>query len=158
MSDTTGTSGSARDSIPEPFEEQRRIYDLLSQETRHLVLQNVLGHPDHLPSLAELDYAIPKSTGAISDQLDNLVDADVLAVYSHEPNEPERDLPSKFYGLTEYGTEVLYEYDYLRGLPVARALHDNTRKSEKIRRHEDAPRPDLPDAVRSALTSDHERE
>lgn len=158
MSDSFGVPSSTQGAIPEPFEEQRRIYDLLSQETRHLVLQYVLGHPEHLPSLAELDYVIPKSTGAISDQLDNLVDADVLAVYEHEPSESKRDLPAKFYGLTEYGVEVLYEYDYLRGLPVARALYDNTRKSDRIERHENAPRPDLPDAVRSALTTEDERE
>ena len=154
MSNTSGAASGNSDAIPEPFEEQRRIYDLLSQETRHLILQFVLGHPHQLPSLAELDYVIQKSTGAIHDQLENLADADVLAVYEYEPNEPKRDLPSKFYGPTEYGVEVLYEYDYLRGLPVAQALYDNTRKSEKIARHESAPRPELPEAVRDALTTE----
>lgn len=134
-----------------PFEEQRRVYDLLSQETRNLVLQHVLGHPEHLPSLGELDHAIPKSTSAISDQLDALVDAGLLAVYVHEPSERRRDLPSQFYGLTEYGASVLREHGYLRLLPVARERYDDIPKSERVERHERAPRPDLPDAVEAAL-------
>lgn len=135
-----------------PFEEQRRIFDLLSQETRHLIIQFILGHPEHLMSLDELGYAIPKSKAAISDQIDTLVDAGILSPYIYEQNEGKRDLPSKFYGPTERGIEVLYEYKYLRGVPVARALYDNARKSEKIKRHENAPRPELPEKVRQALS------
>ena len=52
------------------------------------------------------------------------------------------------------GVEVLHDYKYLRGLPVARALYENTRKTEKIERHESAPRPELPDAVANALEFD----
>ncbi|MFC7081808.1 ArsR family transcriptional regulator [Halorussus caseinilyticus] len=148
MSDSAlaGTSG--------PFEEQRRIFELLSQETRHLIVQYVLGHPKHLTSLAELSYMIPKSKAAISDQLDNLVQAGILDLYRHEPSEDKRDYPSKFYGPTEYGVEVLYEYNYLRGVPAARALYENTRKSEKVERHQNAPRPDLPRPVREALSTE----
>jgi hypothetical protein len=143
-----------------PFEEQRRIYDLLAQETRHLIVQYVLGHPEHLMSLDELAYMIPKSKGAISDQLGKLVDADVLAVYRCEGNEDKRDLPAKFYGFKENGVEILYEYNYLRGVPVARALYDSTEKTAKVQRHESAPRPELPVAVNQALSfegSDRER-
>lgn len=135
-----------------PFDEQRRIYELLSQETRHLVLQYVLGHPAHLPSLDELAYLIPKNKSAIRDQLQVLEGANVLECYEHPPNEGSRGLPSQFYGLTEYGVEVLAQYNYLRGLPVARALYDNTRLSEKAQRHLEAPRPDLSPGVDRALT------
>lgn len=139
-----------------PFEEQRRIFDLLSQETRHLIIQYILGHPEHLMSLDELDYMIPKSKAAISDQLDNLIEAGILDLYRYEPSEDKRDLPSKFYGFTERGLEVLHEYNYLRGVPVARALYKNTRKPEKIERHEEAPRPELPKSVRDAFSEDDE--
>lgn len=134
-----------------PFEEQRRIYELLSQETRHLILQYVLGHPSHLPSLDELAFMIPKNKAAIRDQLEVLREAGILERYEYPPNENSRDLPSQFYGLTEYGVDVLAEYNYLRGLPVARTVYDNTRLSEKARRHRDAPRPDLPETVDQAL-------
>lgn len=142
----------------EPFEEQRRIFDLLSQETRHLIIQYILGHPEHLMSLDELDYMIPKSKAAISDQIDNLVEAGILDVYHFEPSKDKRDLPSKFYGLTEYGVEVLYEYNYLRGVPFARALYKNTRKSDKVERHENAPRPQLPKKVRETFELENEKD
>lgn len=145
MSNSTGSTGGS------PFEEQREIYELLSQETRHLVLQYILAHPEHLPSLDELSYLIPKNKAAIRDQVQRLREEGIIERYDYSPNEESRDLPSQFYGLTEYGVEVLDEYNYLRGLPVARALYDNTRLSEKAERHRDAPRPELPDAVDRAL-------
>ena len=148
MSDAPAAKGDG------PFEEQRQIYDLLSQETRHLILQFILGHPEHLPSLDELAYMMPKNKAAIQDQLDVLSDNDIVACYRHPPNEDTRDLPSQFYGLTENGVEILYEYNYLRGLPVARVLYDNTRLSEKAQRHRDTPRPNLPEKVLDALTID----
>lgn len=135
----------------EPFEEQREMYDLLSQETRHLVLQYVLAHPSHLPSLDELAYLIPKNKAAIRDQVKRLESEGIVRCYDHPPNEDARDLPSQFYGLTEHGVAVLDEYNYLRGMPVARALYDSTRLSDKATRHQEAPRPELPDAVDEAL-------
>jgi hypothetical protein len=137
-----------------PFEEQRQLFDLLSQETRHHIIQNILGHPKHLMSLDELEYMLPKSKASIKAQLDNLIDADVIALYTYEPSKGTRDLPSQFYGFTEHGVQILYDYKYLRGLPVARALYDKTRKSRKIERHEAAPRPDLPETVVNALEFD----
>lgn len=137
-----------------PFEEQRRMYDLLSQETRHLILQYILGHPTHLPSLDELAHMMPKNKAAIRDQLQVLAESGIVERYEHPPNEDSRDLPSQFYGLTEHGVRVLDEYNYLRGLPVARAIYANTRLSEKAKRHRDAPRPELPAAVGRVLSLD----
>lgn len=137
-----------------PFAEQQRLFKLLSQDTRHLIIQELLGHPTHLMSLAELEYMTGKSQAAIKDQLETLIGAEILACYRHEPSEDKRDLPSQFYGFTERGVEILHDYKYLRGLPVARALYENTRKTEKIERHESAPRPDLPATVAEALEFD----
>lgn len=139
-----------------PFEEQREIYELLSQETRHLVLQYVIAHPEHVLSLDELAYLIPKNKAAIRDQLQRLREEEIIELYEYPPNQDTRDLPSQFYGLTEFGVDVLDEYNYLRGLPVARALYDNTRLSEKVERHRDAPRPDLPTVVDQALRIEDE--
>lgn len=141
-----------------PFEEQREIYELLSQETRHLVLQYILAHLEHLPSLDELAYLIPKNKAAIRDQVRNLREEGIVKQYDYPPNEDSRDLPSQFYGLTEYGVDLLAEYNYIRGLPVARALYDNTRLSERAERHRDAPRPELPDPVDRALRIDGDSE
>lgn len=137
-----------------PFAEQQRLFKLLSQDTRHLIIQELLGHPAHLMSLAELEYMTGKSGAAIKDQLETLDEADIVAQYTYEPSREKRDLPAQFYGFTDRGVEILHEYKYLRGLPVARALYENTRKTEKIERHEAAPRPELPVAVAEALTFD----
>jgi len=134
-----------------PFAEQQRLFKLLSQDTRHLIIQELLGHPTHLMSLAELEYMTGKSQAAIKDQLETLIEAGILARYTYGPSENKRDLPSQFYGFTEWGVEVLHDYKYLRGLPVARALYESTRKTEKVGRHESAPRPELPTAVADAL-------
>jgi predicted transcriptional regulator len=147
-------SGTAPEGFDDPFAEQQRMRELLSQETRHLVLQLLLGHPDHLASLAELDYVIPKNEAAILDQLETLQEAGLLDVYVHEPNVSVRDLPSKFWGPTERGVEVLHEHNFLRGVPVARAVYEETDRSERVERHERAPRAALPEAVSAALEFD----
>jgi predicted transcriptional regulator len=149
-----GMSDTAPEGFEDLFAEQQRMRELLSQETRHLILQLILGHPAHLTSLAELDYMIPKNEAAILAQLETLQGAGILDVYVHEPNASTRDLPSKFWGPTERGVEVLYEHNFLRGVPVARAVYEETDRSERVQRHEAAPRPMLPDAVREALEFD----
>ncbi|ELY45357.1 hypothetical protein [Natronorubrum sulfidifaciens] len=80
-----------------PFAEQQRLFKLLSQDTRHLIIQELLGHPTHLMSLAELEYMTGKSQAAIKDQLEALIEAEILACYTYEPSEGKRDLPAKFY-------------------------------------------------------------
>ena len=140
----------------DPFEEKRKMYQLLSQETRHLILQNILGHPDYLPSLDELDHMISKNKASIADQLKRLSEAGVIEEYSHAPNEGSRDLPSNFYGLTPEGVRILDEYNYLEGLNFARAVYENTRKTAKVERHQNAPRPSLPETVSEVLLSKEE--
>jgi hypothetical protein len=137
-----------------PYETQRTVQRYLSQETRHNILQVLLGHPSHLASTTELAYYIPRSRSAISDQLADLEDHEIITRYHHEPNADSRDVPSNFWGFTAFGVSLLHEYNYLRGLPIMRAIHDATHKTETVRRHENAPRPTLPGAVRNALEYD----
>jgi len=138
----------------DPFAEQQRLFELLSQDTRQLIVQELLGHPAHLMSLAELEYMTGKNRATIRDHLDTLREADIIAQYTSESNKQNRGFPAQFYGFTERGVEILHSYKYLRGVPVARALYENTQKTEKIERHEAAPRPDLPTAVVGALEFD----
>lgn len=137
-----------------PYETQRTVQRYLSQETRHDLLQVILGHPQHLVSVTEFDYYVPKSRSTISEQLTDLADHEIVTRYHHEPNADVRDIPADFWGLTEFGVGLLDEYKYLRGLPVMRAAHDATHKTDAVQRHETAPRPALPDAVSEALEYD----
>lgn len=137
---------------PNPLAKQRELMELLSQETRHLIIQTILGHPEHLPSADELDYIITNKTKkSITDQLDRLQEAGIIAEYSHEPNRSQRGLPWKFYGLTEHGVEVLGQFNYLQGVPMMRAVVKKTRTTDRVERHMAAPRPSLPTAVTEAL-------
>jgi len=137
-----------------PYETQRTVQRYLSQETRHNILQVILGHPEHLVSVTEFDYYIPKSRATISEQLTNLADHEILARYSHEPNAESRDIPRDFWGFTAFGINLIAEYNYLRGLPIMRAAHDATHKTATVQRHEAAPRPTLPQAVDTELAYD----
>lgn len=137
-----------------PYETQRTVQRYLSQETRHNILQVLLGHPSHLASTTELAYYIPRSRSAVSAQLADLAEHEIITRYHHEPNAESRDVPSDFWGYTAFGVTLLREYNYLRGLPIMRAVHDATHKTATVKRHENAPRPTLPEAVRDALEYD----
>lgn len=134
-----------------PLEQKRELMELLSQETRHNICQFLLGHPENLASQAELQYMVGKTAKAIDDQLQVLIEDGILAEYQHEPNASSRGLPQYFYGFTERGLGILDDFGYLKGVPMVRAVYEQTKKTEKIKRHESAPRPDLPKPVAEKL-------
>jgi len=131
---------------------QQDLFKFLSQETRHKIIQRILGHPDHLISMTELTYMTSEAEDAIRQQLDILLEADLIDVYEQPENADVRERPVEFYGFTEYGVRILDQYNYLAGLGAERALYDKTSKSEIVQRHQEAPRPALPDIVNTALT------
>jgi hypothetical protein len=131
------------------------VAEFLSHETRHSIVQTLLGHPEVLTSADELNYFVAnKSRKTVDEQLDRLVEADILQVHEHPPNKETRGLPYRFYGFTDHALDVLEGFNYLKGVPWARAVHHQTTKSEKIEHHEAAPRPALDDAVRAAFRLD----
>lgn len=136
---------------PDPYELHQTVHRYLSQDTRHDILQVILGHPQHLVSVTEFAYYLPKSRSTISEQLSNLASHQIIQQHHYEPNVDVRNLPADFWGLTELGVNVLTEFKHLRGLPILRAVHDSTHKPERIQRHEAAPRPALPAAVAQRL-------
>ncbi|WP_226483359.1 ArsR family transcriptional regulator [Natrinema amylolyticum] len=153
------STNSKPDNEENPLERQRELMELLSQETRHSIIQVLVGHPKILASAAEINHFVPsKSKKTVEEQLDVLVDAEILAIYEYPPNKEKRGLPWKFYGFTEYGAGVLGDFNYLKGVPMARAVHQQTRKPEKIERHEMAPRPPLPESIRATFRLDEETE
>jgi hypothetical protein len=155
MADLSGHSNSDRED--NPLERQRELMELLSQETRHSIIQALLGHPEILASADEINHFIPsKSKKTVDEQLEVLVEAEIIAIYDHLPNKQKRGLPWKFYGFTECGADILGDFNYLKGVPMARAVHEKTRKHEKIERHERAPRPPLPEPVRATFRLDEE--
>ena len=135
-----------------PIEKQRRAHQFLTREIRYHIIQAVLGHPRHLATLDELEYLVPKNRSTIREHLDRLADKQVMAKYKYRGDGAARTDPREFWGFTSYGITLLDEYSYLRYVPVLRALQEPLYLTEKIERHRDALRPDLPDDVREALT------
>ncbi|NGM70445.1 hypothetical protein G6M89_15795 [Natronolimnobius sp. AArcel1] len=134
-----------------PIEKQRRAHQFLTQETRYHIIQAVLGHPTHLATLDELEYLVPKNRSTIREHLDRLAEKQVMSKYTYRGDEAEHNDPREFWGVTSYGITLLDEYHYLRYVPVLRALQENLYLTAKIERHQDAPRPALPESVRGAL-------
>jgi len=140
-----------------PFEKQRRAHRFLTQETRYHIIQAVLGHPAHLVTLDEVEYLVPKNRSTIREHLDRLADHHVMDKYVYDGDDAGTHDPREFWGLTSYGVGLLDEYGYLRYVPVLRALQDNLYYTQKIDRHRNALRPDLPaDVARAFATPDLE--
>ena len=136
-----------------PFEKQRRAHRFITQETRYYIIQAILGHPDHLVTLDELEYLVPKNRSTILEHLDRLAEKELVTKQVYEGDDTEQNDPREFWRFTSYGITLLDEYDYLRYVPVLRALQDNLYLTEKIERHRNAPRPALPDDVANAFTA-----
>ncbi|MFD1564576.1 hypothetical protein ACFR99_13585 [Haloarchaeobius amylolyticus] len=159
MSNSAGSPRNPVDSEADPFggddilpiEKQRRAHRFLTQETRYHIIQAVLGHPRYLATLDELEYLVPKNRSTIREHLDRLAERQVMAKYKYRGDEAEQNDPREFWGFTSYGITLLDEYSYLRYVPVLRALQENLYLTKKIKRHQDAPRPDLPEDVSEAL-------
>ncbi|SFS10388.1 hypothetical protein SAMN05216559_3719 [Halomicrobium zhouii] len=133
------------------FERQRQAHRFLTQETRYYIIQALLGHPHHLASFDELEYLVPKNRSTIDEHLDRLEGKQLLAKYEYTGDESAQNEPTEFWGFTEFGIELLYDFDYLRYVPVLRVVQDHLYVTEKIQRHRDARRPDLPESVAEAF-------
>lgn len=141
---------------PNPVDEQGETMELLTQPTRHRVIQVVLGHPDHLVSKKELDQYIPSSKPAIQNAVEELNEEGILKKdrMSNSENPNEEDYPTEFIGLTPQGVQTLAEYNFLGVVPVLRAVFDRIDKNETQERHLHADRPELPEEVHQMLHYD----
>lgn len=134
---------SAPETPPSDLETVRSRLNVITQETRFSLLQDVLGHPDGLPTLKELDYVNPsKSRTTIRQHLQALVDVGVLEEVLLPEGRRQNDRPYKFYGLSEDGRAFLEEHKLLRAEETLREIYDRVEKTDEIERYESAPRPE----------------
>jgi len=123
-------------------EHERNRLHVATQDTRFILLQNILGHPSQLPSIKELTYVNPsKSEGTIYQHLERLIEAEIVEAYTLSSDQRKRDLPYKFYGVSEEGREFLDRHGLLRAEETLREVYEHVEKDERIRRFERAPRP-----------------
>ncbi|MDL5363422.1 transcriptional regulator [Halalkalicoccus sp. NIPERK01] len=130
------------DRTPADLNRERERLNVVTQETRFSLIQDVLGHPSGLPTLKELDYVNPsKSQTTIRQHLERLVDTDVLEVVSLSEDRRRNDLPYRFYGLSEEGRQFLEAHKLLRAEDTLREIYAHVEKTDAIERYENAPRP-----------------
>jgi len=128
---------------PNDLETVRSRLNVVTQETRFSLLQDILGHPDGLPTLKELDYVNPsKSRTTIRQHLEELVDAGIVEEVLLPEDQRRNDRPYKFYGLSEDGRAFLEEHKLLRAEDTLREIYDRVEKTDEIERYESAPRPE----------------
>ncbi|WP_394742228.1 helix-turn-helix domain-containing protein [Natronococcus roseus] len=123
--------------------QRRELLNLVTQETRFEIIQNIVGHPAQLPTLKELDYFMPGvSKSTIRNHLERLVKRGVVEQVELPKDDRTRDLPHVFYGLTEEGREILETADLLR---AERSLQETTMKTQLtpgVEKYMEAPRPE----------------
>lgn len=122
----------------------RELLHLVTQMTRFTLLQNVVAHPEGMPSLRELDYVNPgKSKSTIRNHLAELVDHGVVETVELPKDERNRDLPWKFFRLTDDGRRFLEDHGLLKADETLREMHSMLEKTDRVERYERAPRPDV---------------
>lgn len=134
---------SASDQAPGELDRVRQQLNVVTQETRFSIIQDVLGHPSQLPTLKELDYVNPsKSQTTIRQHLEKLIEADIVEEVTLPRDQRQNDRPYKFYGVSEAGRRFLEEHKLLRAEDTLRAVYEQVEKTGEVDRYENAPRPD----------------
>jgi len=134
---------STSDHTPSDLESVRERLNVVTQETRFVLLQDILGHPSESPTLKELDYVNPsKSQTTIRQHLQQLVDAGIVEEVLLPEDRRQNDLPYKFYGISESGRQFLEEYKLLQAQDTLQEIYDRVEKTDDIKRYETAPRPE----------------
>lgn len=122
---------------------RREQLNVLTQETRFTLIQNILAHPKQLPSLNELDYYNPsKSKSTIRNHLETLLEYELIEEQTLPEDERTRDLPWKFYGLTTEATALLEDGSLMEAEETLQDIYALLELSDEMTRYAEAPRPD----------------
>lgn len=125
-----------------PIESQRQRLNTITQEMRFVLIQNILAHPKELPTLDELDYVNPsKSKSTIREHLEQLIEVGVVAERTLPEDQRKRDLPWRFYGLTDDGRELLEQFDLRGAEGTLQEMYERLETTDKIEKYAQAPRP-----------------
>lgn len=132
--------------VKNEIDNERKLLNLVTQETRFVLIQNIVAHPKEMPSLKELAYANPsKSKSTIRNHLTKLISSGVVETVELPKDERRRDLPHKFYCLTESGKTLLEKHELLRAKKTLKEMFLLLEKTERIEKYIDAPRPKYSD-------------
>ncbi|QLC35591.1 PadR family transcriptional regulator (plasmid) [Halarchaeum sp. CBA1220] len=123
--------------------ESRELVRFVTQQTRFAPINNILQHPEKLPSMYELKELNPRVSDATAyKHIQKLIDAGVVKEVALDGNQRRQGYPWKFYGLSEEGRELLAEHNLLAAEEPLQQIYDTlSDKPEKMVKYENAPRP-----------------
>ncbi|WP_049925508.1 helix-turn-helix transcriptional regulator [Halopiger goleimassiliensis] len=126
----------------------RELLHFVTQETRFALLNNVLQHPEGMPSMYELEQLNPSvSDATVYKHVQKLIEAGLLEEVTLPDDRRRQGYPWKFYRLTEEGRAFLEEHNLLAAEETLERLYESiTDRPEKMVKYENAPRPDVDDA------------
>ncbi|TQQ78825.1 PadR family transcriptional regulator [Halonotius terrestris] len=122
----------------------RELIHFVTQQTRFALINNILQHPEQLPSMYELEELNPSvSDATVYKHIQKLIDAGIVKEVALDDDQRRQGYPWKFYGLTEEGREFLEEHNLLAAEETLQQIYDTiSDKPEKMVKYENAPRPD----------------
>jgi DNA-binding MarR family transcriptional regulator len=123
--------------------EARELVHFVTQQTRFTLLNNILQHPDQLPSMYELEQLNPSiSDATVYKHIQSLIDAGIIEEAALPDDERRQGYPWKFYRVSDEGREFLDEHNLLEAEETLQRIYETiSDKPEKMIKYENAPRP-----------------
>jgi DNA-binding MarR family transcriptional regulator len=121
----------------------RELIHFVTQQTRFSLINNILQHPDQLPSMYELEELNPSvSDATVYKHIQKLIDAGIVKEVALDDDQRRQGYPWKFYGLTTEGREFLNDHNLLAAEETLQQIYETIAdKPEKMVKYENAPRP-----------------
>ena len=122
----------------------RELIHFVTQQTRFALINNILQHPEQLPSMYELEELNPSvSDATVYKHIQKLIDEGIVKEVALDDDQRRQGYPWKFYGLTKDGREFLNDHNLLAAEETLQQIYDTIGdKSEKMVKYENALRPD----------------
>ena len=123
--------------------ETRELVHFVTQQTRFALINNILQHPEQLPSMYELEQLNPSvSEATVYKHIQKLIDSGVVKEVGLPDEKRRQGYPWKFYGLTQEGREFLEEHNLLQAEGTLQRIYEMiSDKPDKMVKYENAPRP-----------------
>ena len=120
------------------------LVHFVTQQTRFALINNILQHPQQLPSMYELEELNPSvSEATVYKHIQKLIDAGIVKEVALDDGQRRQGYPWKFYGLTDDGRDVLEAHNLLAAEETLQQIYQTiSDKPEKMIKYEHAPRPD----------------
>jgi DNA-binding MarR family transcriptional regulator len=121
----------------------RELIHFVTQQTRFALINNILRHPEQLPSMYELEELNPSvSEATVYKHIQKLIDTGIVKEVALDDGQRRQGYPWKFYGLTEKGREFLEAHNLLAAEDTLQRIYETIAdKPDKMVKYENAPRP-----------------